>query len=52
MNVPTINPKDFIKPSWTEEEKANARLVIDFAQNIMNNHDFDYILQKYGHSPG
>lgn len=36
------------KDSWTTKEFENVRIVIDFIQNIMNNHDFDYIKKKYG----
>lgn len=36
------------KDTWTEQEYENAKIVTDFVQNIMNNHDFDYIQKKYG----
>ncbi|BFM13947.1 ester cyclase [Maricurvus nonylphenolicus] len=38
------------KPSWTEQELANATLITDFVQNLMNNHDFDYVLERYNNS--
>lgn len=36
------------KDTWTEQEYENAKIVVDFVQNIMNNHNFDYIREKYG----
>ena len=38
------------KANWTEQERKNAELVTDFVQNLMNNHDFDYILKNYDES--
>ncbi|WP_163131436.1 nuclear transport factor 2 family protein [Agarivorans sp. Alg241-V36] len=38
------------KASWTEQELANAELITDFVQNLMNNHDFDYVKQHYNDS--
>ncbi|PSW13189.1 polyketide cyclase [Photobacterium rosenbergii] len=38
------------KPNWTEQELANAKLVTDFVQNLMNNHNFDYVLEHYNDS--
>ena len=33
---------------WTESEFNNAKLVVDFAQHIMNEHDFDYVEKTFG----
>ncbi|WP_394241020.1 nuclear transport factor 2 family protein [Vibrio astriarenae] len=38
------------KADWTEQELANAELVTDFVQHLMNNHDFDYVMQHYNDS--
>ncbi len=38
------------KASWTEQELANAELISDFVQNLMNNHNFDYVMQHYNDS--
>lgn len=38
------------KASWTEQELANAELISDFVQNLMNNHNFDYVMQNYNDS--
>ncbi|NOU49053.1 SnoaL-like domain-containing protein [Pseudoalteromonas sp. JBTF-M23] len=45
-----IDLQSLQKPNWTEQELANAALVTDFVQNLMNNHDFDYILKHYNDS--
>lgn len=38
------------KPSWTAHELSNAALITDFVQNLMNQHNFDYILERYNDS--
>ncbi|WCE32519.1 nuclear transport factor 2 family protein [Vibrio sp. SCSIO 43137] len=38
------------KSNWTEHERKNAELVADFVQNLMNDHNFDYVLQHYNDS--
>ena len=38
------------KPGWTEQELANAITITDFVQNLMNNHNFEYILENYNDS--
>ncbi len=43
-----INLDTLKKDNWSDLELKNAELVIDFVQNIMNNHNFDYIRKKYG----
>ena len=49
---PIIIDLDALKKSnWSKQELENAALVIDFVQHIMNNHDFDYIQQKFGSHP-
>ena len=39
------------KENWSDQESENVRLVVDFVQHLMNNHDFDYIMEKYGDIP-
>lgn len=46
----TINFQSFQKSSWTKTELKNAELITDFVQNLMNNHNFDYVLKKYNNS--
>lgn len=38
------------KASWSEQELKNAEIITDFVQNIMNNHNFDYVLEHYNDS--
>ncbi|CAK4074516.1 nuclear transport factor 2 family protein [Vibrio sp. 16] len=38
------------KSSWTEQERENARIITDFVQHLMNNHDFEYVLEHYNDS--
>ena len=45
-----IDLQSLQKPGWTEQELANATLITDFVQNLMNNHNFDYILERYNDS--
>jgi predicted SnoaL-like aldol condensation-catalyzing enzyme len=33
--------------NWTAQEKANVKLISDFVQNVMNNHNFEYVLETY-----
>ena len=42
---------DFIQESWTEQETNNAKIVIDFVQQLMNEHNFEYILREFGSHP-
>ncbi|MEM7182328.1 MAG: ester cyclase [Spirochaetota bacterium] len=46
--APQIEMKSFVKEHWSETEKANAAIVVDFVNHIMNRHDFAYIRKKYG----
>lgn len=47
---PIIQFESLQKPNWSQQEIANARLVTDFVQNLMNNHNFDYVLKRYNDS--
>ena len=42
-----INLENFQKESWSEKELENVKLITDFVQNLMNNHNFEYVLEKY-----
>ena len=50
METIQIDLDSLKKDTWTEEEHKNAEIVIDFVQNLMNNHNFDYIKKKFGGS--
>ena len=38
------------KANWTEQEQKNAEVITDFVQNLMNNHNFEYVLKHYNDS--
>lgn len=38
------------KSHWTALEQKNAETITDFVQNLMNNHNFDYVLENYNDS--
>lgn len=45
-------PFDKLKQDhWSPDEARNAATVIDFFQRLMNDHDFDDVLQSYSGSP-
>lgn len=50
MEVIKIDLNALKKPNWSEKELKNATLATDFVQNLMNNHDFDYVLKHFGNS--
>jgi predicted SnoaL-like aldol condensation-catalyzing enzyme len=39
------------KDNWSEQDTLNAKMVIELVQHLMNDHDFDYILEKFGDNP-
>ena len=45
-----INFEGLKKSSWDQHELENAKIITDFVQNLMNNHNFDYILSRYNDS--
>ncbi len=45
-----INFESLKKDSWTKPELENAELVTDFVQNLMNNHNFEYVLENFNDS--
>lgn len=47
MDTLKINVDAFIKDHWSSQEVDNARLVADFVQHLMNDHDFDYVLENF-----
>lgn len=51
MDTIKININALKKDNWSEQELDKAKLVVDFVQNIMNNHNFDYILKNQGNAP-
>ncbi len=47
MEILKINLAALKKASWSAEETQNVTLITDFVQHLMNNHDFDYVQEKY-----
>ena len=45
---PQIDINNHLQENWTEQETENVKIVVDFFQHLMNEHDFDYTLKKYG----
>jgi predicted SnoaL-like aldol condensation-catalyzing enzyme len=45
-----IDLESLQKPGWTEQEQKNAEVITDFVQNLMNNHNFEYVLEHYNDS--
>lgn len=49
--TPVIDVNKFLKEHWSQQETNNAKVVVDFFQKLMNDHDFEYILKEYGKTP-
>ena len=47
-SIQTISLEDHFQAHWTDQEKTNASVVVDFFQHLMNEHDFDYTLRTFG----
>ncbi len=46
--IPQIDFNQHVQPQWTEQETENVKVVTDFFQHLMNEHDFEYTLKTYG----
>jgi len=51
MTAPRINFDDLKNVRWSDVESNNVRVVLDFFQKLMNEHDFDYTLTTYDRGP-
>ncbi len=49
METIKIDLESLRRDTWTEQEYKNATLVIDFVQKLMNDHNFEYIKENFGH---
>ena len=38
---------DLASPTWSDLESSNVALVVDFIQHLMNDHDFDYVRDRF-----
>lgn len=45
---PHIHFETLQRDHWSPQEIERAKLVVDFVQHLMNDHDFDYVLHTYG----
>ncbi len=45
---PTIKLDDHLQDHWTQQELGNVKVVVDFFQKLMNEHDFESTLEKHG----
>ena len=50
MRALEVNLDALKKTHWTLHELANAEIISDFVQKLMNDHDFDYILEEYANA--
>ncbi|MBK1878763.1 nuclear transport factor 2 family protein [Pelagicoccus mobilis] len=50
METLKVNFEKLRKSHWTAEESANAELITDFVQKLMNDHAFDYVRDHYSNS--
>ena len=46
--TPAVSFEELKQDSWTPQETENAKVVADFLQRMMNEHDFDETLQTFG----
>lgn len=46
-NKPLIQYEKLAQNQWTDQEQKNVKEVVNFFQNLMNNHDFEYTLKTY-----
>ncbi|MEL6667733.1 MAG: nuclear transport factor 2 family protein [Bacteroidota bacterium] len=51
MSIIQIDLNQLKKDSWSDQEMKNVERMTDFIQNLMNNHNFDYVNQEFGDHP-
>ncbi len=44
----TIDFEFFKKDNWSDDEVRNVKLAIGFVQKLMNDHEFDLVLEEFG----
>ena len=47
MNTLKIDFDSLKKDNWSQSEMENAKMMTDFVQQLMNNHEFDKVMQTY-----
>ncbi len=48
MEKPQIILDNYLQDHWTEQETENVKLVVDFFQHLMNEHNYEYTLNNFG----
>lgn len=48
MKTLQIDYTEHVQSQWTEEEKNNVKVVVNFFQVLMNEHDFEMTLKNHG----
>ena len=51
MDKLQVNLTALQKDHWSEEQLKNAKIVSDFVQHLMNDHNFELVREKYGKDP-
>lgn len=47
MQTASIDLQKLKKSHWTPQEMANVETIVGFVKKLMNEHDFDYVLEHY-----
>ncbi|MEM7132968.1 MAG: nuclear transport factor 2 family protein [Chloroflexota bacterium] len=47
MDTLKVNLESLKKDNWSNQELENVKLIVDFVQHLMNNHDFDYVMKTF-----
>ena len=47
--TPKVRLDEHLKGDWTQQETNNVKVIVDFIQHLMNDHDFDYVRKNFGH---
>ena len=47
-SAPRIQLENLLRDDWTDQETANVKVVVDFFQRLMNEHDFGYVSKTFG----
>lgn len=51
MQTPQIKLESLERPHWSEQDRKNAALTLEFVQMIMNDHNFAGITARFGRNP-
>lgn len=49
--INSLELEELTRAHWSSQELENARIVLEFVQRLMNNHEFDYVRSAYGNNP-